>query len=108
MGAVASGKFKHFQNTDAGVGTTTLQHDADLFAHLVRCGTRVQPQDVDCAAGGVDKTLRHFDRRGLSSAIGTKEAKDLTCGNAKAQTINGGGGAIFFHHVVHGEGWAIG
>lgn len=56
----------------------------------------------------MDKTLRHFDRRGLSSAIGTKEAKDLTCGNAKAQTINGGGGAIFFHHVVHGEGWAIG
>ncbi len=64
------------------------QHGAHLPSHLARLVHDVQPQDAGCAGGRFEERGEHPHRRGLSCAVRTEQAKDLTALDPQVDAVD--------------------
>ena len=62
------------------VETRVLKDDAKAAPHFVLLALRVEPIDLDDAAGGLEQRGQHFDGGGLAGAIGAQKREDFTLG----------------------------
>src|SRR6476646_11528147 len=66
-----------------------LELNAEAFAELVLVMVPPQPEELDDARVGGEKTLAHLDRRGLSSAVRTKQTEAFARGNGDVHAVHG-------------------
>jgi hypothetical protein len=89
------------QRSQLDIQAGVLENHADTASHIVRPACNVVSAQCDFALRGAHQGTQDIDRRGLSGAVGSKEAEYLPLCHLKAYIIHRNQVAEFLYQVLN-------